>query len=64
MTDVPMPRRRPRLLLGTFWLLAGIAVIFYAFSAEGSAWGLLGGPLLIAYAVYLYRGGRHGVVIW
>ena len=52
MSDVSMPRRRPRVLLGTFWLVVGIAVAIFAFSDEGSWWGLLGGPLLVAYAIY------------
>jgi hypothetical protein len=57
------PRRRPRYVLGTFWLLIGIAGFFSGFSADGHI-GLLLGPLLIAYAVYLYRGGRFGLILW
>jgi hypothetical protein len=56
-------RRRPRYILGTFWMLIGIVGFFKGFSA-GYHIGLLIGPLLIAYAVYLYRGGRFGLIVW
>jgi hypothetical protein len=56
-------RRRPRYILGTFWMLIGLLVFFSGFNA-GAHFGLLVGPALIAYAVYLYRGGRFGVVVW
>ena len=65
--DVPPPgapaRRRPRYLLGTFWLVLGVVGFFSGFSA-GHHIGLLIGPLLIAYSVYLYRGGRFGLILW
>ena len=65
--DVPTPgapvRRRPRYLLGTFWLVLGVFGFFSGFSA-GSHLLLLLGPLMIAYAVYLYRGGRFGLILW
>jgi len=65
--DVPAPgapvHRRPRYLLGTFWMVIGVLVFFGGFSA-GHHLGLLIGPLLVLYAVYLYRGGRFGLIIW
>jgi hypothetical protein len=57
-------RRRPRYVLGTFWLILGLIGFFSAFTASGSLSMLLIGPLMIAYSVYLYRGGRFGFVIW
>jgi hypothetical protein len=62
-TPVPV-RRRPRYILGTFWLILGLVGFFSAFTAGGSLWMLLIGPLMIAYSVYLYRGGRFGFIIW
>ena len=56
-------RRRPRYVLGTFWMLVGVLAFFGGFSA-GHHVGLLIGPLIIAYAVYLYRGGRFGIIVW
>jgi hypothetical protein len=53
--------RRPRLVLGTFWLVVGLAVLIGAFApATTDKWGFLLGPLSILYAIYLYRGGRLG----
>jgi hypothetical protein len=56
-------RRRPRYLLGTFWMVAGVLTFIAGFGA-GHHLGLLIGPLFIMYAVYLYRGGRFGFVVW
>jgi hypothetical protein len=56
-------RRKPRYLLGTFWLVIGVAV-FFGGIAQGKPAGIIVGPLLIAYSVYLYRGGRFGFIIW
>lgn len=52
------PRRRPRIALGTFWLL--LSVLCFAAGFGGVGWGFLLGIVLLAYAVYLYRGGRYG----
>lgn len=58
-------RRRPRYILGTFWMILGIAGLIAAFVAKtpGHEHGFWVGPLMIAYAVYLYRGGRWGFFI-
>jgi hypothetical protein len=65
-SSVPRVRRKPRYILGTFWMLIGLASLIFAFtsSASGHLNGLWAGPLLIAYAVYLYRGGRWGFFIF
>jgi hypothetical protein len=65
-TEVHRTRRKPRYLLGTFWLLIGLASLFFAFTSKASGHlnGFWAGPLLIAYAVYLYRGGRWGFFIF
>ena len=52
-------RRRPRYVLGTFWLLVGIVAFFNGFS-PGQHVGLLIGLLALGYSVYLYRGGHFG----
>jgi hypothetical protein len=64
MTSPAPVRRRPRYLLGTFWLILGVVGFFGAFSASGSPWLFLLGPAMIAYSVYLYRGGRFGFIVW
>jgi hypothetical protein len=56
-------RRRPRYILGTFWLILGLFGLFGAFTGGGLKL-LLVGPLMIAYSVYLYRGGRFGFIVW
>jgi hypothetical protein len=50
-------------LLGTFWLIVGVAGVIAGISGEQRT-GLLIGPLLVAYAIFLYRGGRFGLIIW
>ena len=64
MTSPAPTRRRPRYILGTFWLILGTFGFFGAFTESGSLWMLLLGPMMIAYSVYLYRGGRFGFIIW
>lgn len=63
---IPSRKPRPRYALGTFWLLLGIAILVFAFVGKtpGHQNGFWGGPLLIAYAIYLYRGGRFGFFIF
>jgi hypothetical protein len=56
-------RRKPRYLLGTFWLVLGVLAVIGGITG-GKPIGFLIGPALIAYAVYLYRGGRFGFIIW
>jgi hypothetical protein len=65
-SEIPVIRRKPRYILGTFWMLIGVAILIFSFtsSAAGHLNGLWAGPLLIAYAVYLYRGGRWGFFIF
>jgi len=61
MTNTSPVRRRPRYILGTFWLILSIASFIYIFSSSsGHLNGLWLGPLLLAYSIYLYRGGRFG----
>ncbi|OOP59410.1 hypothetical protein BMF89_20455 [Arthrobacter sp. SRS-W-1-2016] len=64
--NVPTRRRRPRYVLGTFWMILGIASLVAAFTATttGHEHGFWAGPLMIAYSVYLYRGGRWGFFIF
>jgi len=45
-------------VLGTFWLIIGVLLLVAGFA--GSGWGVLLGIAAIAYAIYLYRGGRYG----
>lgn len=54
------PKARPHYIIGSLWLIVGLFGGFgYLFSsAPGHLNGLWIGPLLIAYAIYLYRGGR------
>jgi hypothetical protein len=54
--------RKPRYVLGTFWLIFGVLVLIGGFTSN--AWGVLLGIGLIAYAIYLYRGGRHGFIFF
>jgi hypothetical protein len=57
------PRRRPRYILGTFWL--GVALLgFIAGFSTGEAAGFLLGLAAGAYCIYLYRGGRYGFIVW
>ncbi len=63
MDEQIVVRRRPRYLLGTFWLALGVLTFIGAIS-QGKPIGFLVSPALIAYSVYLYRGGRFGFIIW
>jgi hypothetical protein len=63
MEDQSPVRRRPRYILGTFWLLIGVAGLVVAVS-EGEAGPLFVGALAFLYSVYLYRGGRFGFIVW
>jgi hypothetical protein len=56
-------RRKPRYILGTFWMVLGILALVGGL-ADGKVVSVLLSPLLIAYSVYLYRGGRFGFIIW
>ncbi|WP_422758865.1 hypothetical protein [Paenarthrobacter sp. C1] len=60
------PKPRPRYALGTFWLIIGVAVLIAAFASRfpGHQNGFWAGPLMIGYAIYLYRGGRYGFFIF
>lgn len=52
------PKRKSRRALGTFWLIIGALLLVAGFA--GSGWGVPLGIAAIAYAIYLYRGGRYG----
>lgn len=56
-------RRKPRYVLGTFWLLLTVVAFVSGVSGGGAA-PLLLSPLLLLYSIYLYRGGRWGLIIW
>jgi len=63
MTQETTTRRKPRYLLGTFWLiLSGLAL--YAGATGAGVAVLFLGLLMLAYSIYLYRGGRFGFIIW
>ena len=55
--------RRPRYVLGTFWLILGLLALIGSISG-GNVVGVLVSLALLAYSVYLYRGGRFGFFIW
>lgn len=65
-TDTPPPpsqesRRKPRVFLGTFWMLVTLVLVVVGFSNPARSWGLiLLGIATLAYSIYLYRGGRFG----
>jgi hypothetical protein len=63
MTQSTSGTRKPRYLLGTFWLVLGVLAIIGGVSG-GKASALLVGLAMIGYSVYLYRGGRFGLVVW
>jgi 1,4-dihydroxy-2-naphthoate octaprenyltransferase len=50
--------KKPRRALGTFWLIIGVLLLVAGFTGNG--WCVLLGIAAIAYAIYLYRGGRYG----
>jgi hypothetical protein len=63
MDNATVQRRRPRYVLGTFWLiLAAVGIV--AGIADGKFFAVLIGAAMLAYSVYLYRGGRYGFFIW
>jgi len=54
-------RRKPRLFLGTFWVVVTLVLLVLGFSSPAHNWGLiLLGIATLAYSIYLYRGGRFG----
>jgi membrane protein implicated in regulation of membrane protease activity len=55
--------RRPRYVLGTFWLILGIIALVASISG-GNFFGILLALAMFAYSVYLYRGGRYGFFVW
>jgi hypothetical protein len=63
MTQSTSGARKPRYVLGTFWLVLGVLAIIGGVSG-GKASALLVGLAMIGYSVYLYRGGRFGLVVW
>jgi hypothetical protein len=63
MTQSTSGARKPRYVLGTFWLILGLLAIIGGVSG-GKASALLVGLAMIGYSVYLYRGGRFGLVVW
>jgi hypothetical protein len=62
MQEQPV-RRKPRYVLGTFWLLLGVAGVVGGI-AKGNIGPVLVGFLAVAYSIYLYRGGRFGIIVW
>jgi hypothetical protein len=56
-------RRKPRYVLGTFWMLLGLSGIIGGIGA-GNLASVLVGVLAALYSVYLYRGGRFGLIVW
>lgn len=52
-------RRRPRVVLGTFW--AVISLLLFVAGFHGFWQGIVAGVATAGYSVYLYRGGRYGV---
>jgi len=58
-----VPRRRPRWILGTWWLMIGVIGIGVSISAGNIAEFFIA-ALCLAYSVYLYRGGRFGFIVW
>lgn len=63
MTQSTANGRKPRYVLGTFWLVLGLLAIIGG-ASSGKASAVLLGIAMIGYSVYLYRGGRFGIVIW
>jgi hypothetical protein len=63
MAERTVSRRKPRYILGTFWLILAVAAIIGGISG-GKVTVILVGLAILAYSVYLYRGGRFGLFIW
>jgi len=54
-------KRKPRVVLGTFWLVVTALLAWAGFANLASAWWcLLLAIATLAYSIYLYRGGRFG----
>lgn len=51
--------RRPRYVLGTFWLIVAVLIVVGAIAGR-HWWLIVIGIAAFVYAIYLYRGGRHG----
>ncbi|HEX3680168.1 MAG TPA: hypothetical protein VHU90_10645 [Galbitalea sp.] len=51
-------KRKPRYVLGTFWIV--VAILCFVAGFSGVWWAMLIGLACVAYAIYLYRGGRYG----
>lgn len=63
MDQSAVPQRKPRYLLGSFWLILGIVALITGVS-DGQVGAIFLSFAMFAYAVYLYRGGRFGFIIW
>jgi len=63
MEENTVVRRKPRYILGTFWLVVSVCALIGGVG-DRSAGPILVSPLLLAYSIYLYRGGRFGFIIW
>lgn len=72
LSDAPPPlppaqtlRRKPRVFLGTFWILVTFVFLGVGFANPADAWALiLLGIATFAYSIYLYRGGRFGCLFF
>jgi hypothetical protein len=51
-------KRKPRYVLGTFWII--VAIICFIAGFSGLWWAVLIGLACVGYSIYLYRGGRYG----
>lgn len=55
---MPSTKRKPRYVLGTFWIIVAVGCFIAGFA--GLWWAFLIALAAVAYAIYLYRGGRYG----
>jgi len=62
-TPTPVARRRPRYILGTFWLFVTVGLFTSGVSGGGIGVVLIS-LLTLLYTIYLYRGGRWGLIVW
>jgi hypothetical protein len=62
MSQIQPRRARPRYALGIFWLALTVAAVMFGIDTGDIAAYLLA-PVLAAYSVYLFRGGRYGFFI-